>query len=250
MFNFAIIINRVHTENYNNCPYIFILLSGEHHRRALDFGESSKQKEPDNSLHLGSNPKTPRRSPHQFLSSIAHDASLQIKTDEQDSSSGQMSDLELLSFAVGGSSMVEGRGSASGKKQKIGDVQVPDMLFKDSKDMKKSDEEERKEMLNERYRTAFDEKCRKMKTYLSCNLNPKQLLAMKANLVKLRWGLMSQSDKTSDSFFICVGKNIDELKQLEPAKICARMRTSLAHWIACRRNEFTQVFISSFLYFF
>ena len=57
-----------------------------------------------------------------------------------------MSDSELLSFAVGGSSMVEGRGSVSGKKQKIGDVQVPDMLFKDSKDMKKSDEEERKEM--------------------------------------------------------------------------------------------------------
>ena len=225
------------------------MLSGEHHRRALDFGESSKQKEPDNSLHLGPNPKTPRRSPHQFLSSIAHDASLQIKTDEHDSSSGQMSDSELLSFAVGGSSMVEGRGSVSEKKQKIGDVQVPDMLFKDSKDMKESDEEEWKEMLNEQFRTAFDEKCKKMKTYLSRNLNPKQLLAMKANLVKLRQGLMSPSDKTSDSFFICVGKNIDELKQLEPAEICAHMHTSLAHWIACRRNEFTQVFISSFLYF-
>ena len=132
MFYFAIIITRLHTENCNNCPDIFILLSGEHHRRALDFGESSKWKELDNSLHLGSNLKTPR-SPHQFLSSIAHDASLQIKTDEHDSSSGQMSDSELLSFAVGGSSMVEGRGSASGKKQKIGDVQVPDMLFKDSK---------------------------------------------------------------------------------------------------------------------
>ena len=158
-----------------------------------------------------------------------------------------MSDSELLSFAVGGSSLVEGRGSASGKKQKIGDVQVPDMLFKDSKDMKKSDEEEQKEMSNEWFRAVFDEKCRKMKTYLSPNLNPKQLLAMKANLVKLRWGLMSPSDKTSDSFFICVGKNIDELKQLEPAKICARMY--IAHWIACRRNEFTQVFISSFLYF-
>ena len=92
IFNFAIIINRVCTENYNNCPDIFILLSGEHHRMALDFGESSKWKEPDNSLHLGSNPKTPRRSPHQFLSSIAHDASLLIKTDEHDSSSGQMSD--------------------------------------------------------------------------------------------------------------------------------------------------------------
>ena len=39
--------------------------------------------------------------------------------------------------------------------------------------MKKSDEEEWKEMLNEQYRTAFDEKCRKMKTYLSHNLNPK-----------------------------------------------------------------------------
>ena len=58
---------------------------------------------------------------------------------------------------MGGSSMVEGRGSASRKKQKIGDVQVPDMLFKDSKDMKKSDEEEWKEMLNEWYRTAFHE---------------------------------------------------------------------------------------------
>ena len=145
---------------------------------------------------------------------------------------------------------MEGRGSASGKKQKIGDVQVPDMLFKDSKHMKKSDKEEWKEMLDEWFRAAFDEKCRKIKTYLSCNLNPKQLLAMKANLVKLRQGLMSPSDKTSDSFFICVGKNIDELKQLEPAEICACMRTSLAHWIACRRNEFTQVFISSFLYFF
>ena len=103
--------------------------------------------------------------------------------------------------------------------------------------------------MNEWFRTAFDEKCRKMKTYLSHNLNPKQLLAMKANLVKLRRGLMSPSDKTSDSFFICVGKNIDELKQLESAEICACMRTSLAHWIACRRNKFTQVFISSFLYF-
>ena len=104
-------------------------------------------------------------------------------------------------------------------------------------------------MLNEQFRTAFDEKCRKMKTYLSRNLNPKQLLAMKANLVKLRRGLMSPSDKTSDSFFICVGKNIDELKQLEPAKICAHMHTSLAHWIACRRNGFTQVFIFSFCVF-
>ena len=247
MYYFSIIITGVATENCNSCPYIFVLLSAEHHRRALDFGESSKWKEPDNSLNLGSNPKTPRRSPHQLLCSIAHDASLQIKTDEHDSSSGQMSDSELLSFAVGGSSMVEGRGSASGKKQKIGDVQVPDMLFKDSKDMKKSDKEEQKEMLNEWFGAAFDEKCRKMKTYLSRNLNPKQLLAMKANLVKLRWGHKPPPDKTSDSFFICVGKNIDELKQLEPAKICVHMRTSLAHWIACRRNEFTQVFISSFL---
>ena len=86
MYYFAIIITRVCTENCNNCPDIFILLSGEHHRRALDFGESSKRKELDNSLNFRSNPKTPRRSPHQFLSSIAHDASLQIKTDENNSS--------------------------------------------------------------------------------------------------------------------------------------------------------------------
>ena len=80
-----------------------------------------------------------------------------------------------------------------------------------------------------------------MKTYLSRNLNPKQLLAMKTNLVKIRHGLMSPSDKTSDSFFICIRKCLEELRNLEPAEICARMRTSLAHWIAIKHNDFTQV---------
>ena len=60
-----------------------------------------------------------------------------------------------------------------------------------------------------------------MKTYLSRNLNPKQLVAMKAYLVKIRHYLMSPSDKTSDSFFICVGKGVKELQNLEHAEICA-----------------------------
>ena len=128
--------------------------------------------------------------------------------------------------------------------RKIGDVNVPDLFFKDHKDSKKNDtEDEHRQILHERLRSAFDEKSRKMKTYLSRNLNPKQLLAMKANLVKIRRGLMSPSDKTSDSFFICVGKCLEELQNLEPAEMCAQMRTSLAHWIALKCNEFTQVYI-------
>ena len=91
-------------------------------------------------------------------------------------------------------------------------MNVPDLLFKDPKDSKKNDtEDEHRQILHERLRSAFDEKSRKMKTYLSRNLNPKQLLAMKANLVKIRHGLMSPSDKTSDSFFICVRKCLEEL---------------------------------------
>ena len=165
-----------------------------------------------------------------------------MKADDHDTSSSQISDSELLSFAGGGTTFTEGRGS--GRKQKIGDVNVPDLLFKDHKDSKKNDtEDEHTQILHEHLRSAFDEKSRKMKTYLSRNLNPKQLLAMKANLVKIRCGLMSPSDRTSDSFFICIRKCLEELQNLEPAEICALMRTSLAHWIALKHNEFTQVYI-------
>ena len=133
-----------------------------------------------------------------------------MKTDDHDTSSGQIIDSELLSFARGGTTFTEGRGS--GRKQKIGDVNIPDLLFKDPKDSKKNDtDNEHRQILHERFRSTFDKKSRKMKTYLSRNLNPKQLLAMKANLVKIRRGLMSPSDKTSDSFFICVGKCLEEL---------------------------------------
>ena len=155
---------------------------------------------------------------------------------------GQISDSELLSFAGGGTTFIEGRGS--GRKQKIGDVNVSDILFKDHKDLKKNNtEDERRQILHERLRSAFDEKAEKRKTYLSRNLNPKQLLAMKANLVKIRRGFMSPSDKTSDSFFICIGKCLEELQNLKPAEICTRMRTSPAHWIAIKHNDFTQVYI-------
>ena len=218
-------------------------------KQALDFGEGAKAKDDTNSYGLGSAPKTPRRSPRQFLSSIAHDATVQLKNEEHDhNSSGQMSDSELLLFAVGGSGITEGRGS--GKKQKIGDVQVPEMLFKDTKESKRSDYDEKKQLMNERMRATFDEKSRKMKTYLGQNLTLKQLLSMKGNLVKIRRGLLSPTDKTSDSFFICVGKCIEELRLLELAEICARLRTSLAHWIACRQNEFTQVkLLSSYIFY-
>ena len=118
-----------------------------------------------------------------------------MKADDHDTSSSQISDSELLSFAGGDTTFIEGKGL--GRKQKIGDVNIPDILFKDHKDSKKNDtEDERRQILHERLRSAFNEKNRKMKTYLSRNLNPKQLLAMKANLVKIRRGLMSPSDKT------------------------------------------------------
>ena len=97
---------------------------------------------------------------------------------------------------------------------------------------KKNDDNECRQILHESLWSSFDRKNRKMKTYLSRNLSLKQLLAMKVNVVKIRRGLMLPSDKMSDSFFICIGKCIEELHQLEPAEICAWMRTSLAHWIA------------------
>ena len=227
---------------HKSLPIFFYFFHSEHHKHILDFGDSSKRKDENNNYTVGSAPKTPRRSPRQFLSSIAHDATTQMKADDHDTSSSQISGSELLSFAGGGTTFTEGRGS--GRKQKIGDVNVPDLLFKDPKDSKKNDTEvEHRQILHEHLRSAFDEKSRKMKTYLSRNLNPKQLLAMKANLVKIRCGLMSPSDKTSDSFFICIGKCLEELQNLEPAEICARMRTSLAHWIALKCNKFTQVYI-------
>ena len=186
----------------------------------MDFGDSSKRKDENNNYTIGSALKTPRRSPRQFLSSIAHDTTTQMKADDNDTSSSQINYSELLSFAGGGTTFTEGRGS--GRKQKIGDVNIPDLLFKDPKDSKKNDTvDERRQILHERFRSAFDEKSRNMKTYLSRNLNPKQLLAMKANLVKIRCGLMSPTDKTSDSFFIYIGKCLEELRNLEPAEICA-----------------------------
>ena len=82
----------------------------EHHKHTLDFKDSSKRKDEENNYNVGKAPKTPHRSPRQFLSLIAHKTSLQIKTDDHDTSSGQMSDSELLLFAAGRSSVNEGRG--------------------------------------------------------------------------------------------------------------------------------------------
>ena len=110
----------------------------------MDFGDSSKRKDENNNYTVGSALKTPRRSPRQFLSSIVHDATTQMKADDHDTSSSQISDSELLSFTGGGTTF---RGRGLGRKQKIGDVNVPDILFKDHKDSKKNDTEDERRQI-------------------------------------------------------------------------------------------------------
>ena len=90
--------------------FFFYFSHSEHHKRILDFGDLSKRKDENNNFTIGSALKTPRRSPRQFLSSIAHDATTQMKADDHDTSSSQISDSKLLSFAGGGTTFIEGRG--------------------------------------------------------------------------------------------------------------------------------------------
>ena len=177
---------------------------------------------------------TPRRSPRQLVSSQANDAATAAALLKIEDADGQMSDSELFSLS--------GEGPRSGKKKKDGNL-LPEVLFTTGNAPVKSecDDEEMKKLMSQRAKTFFEEKVKKMKTYLARSLNQKQCMAMKANLLKVRRALLSPTDKSPDSFFTCVGRYIPEYASLEPSEITAKLRTSLAHWVAVKRNDFTQV---------
>ena len=217
-------------------------------KRALDFDQglmvTKRKSDEDGHLSMAKTPKvtvggndTPRRSPRQLPSSQANDAATAaaaaLMKFEDGDHSGHISDNELFSLS--------GEGPRSGKKKKEGSL--PEVLFTSGDGAVKTETEDEgmKKIMSQRARAFFEEKVKKMKTYIGRNLNQRQCIIMKANLLKVRRALLSPTDKSSDSFFTCVGKYIAEYENLEPSEVAAKLRTSLAHWIAVKRNDFSQV---------